>query len=445
MPTNSNDPRRRPFYRGAMLYVYALILAAAAPTAGRAQEYKSDAVDAEANRFAGIAKTQCVRDASRYAADKAKFAEYFTKAYFPQMTRTSPEDLEKLGDARYNLFDDFLWATNNEQLQRDLTTLTMGAMLNIIKPQNQPYHPAVRYNAVLIIGMLDEQYPRQGANPRPSKPLPQATQVLTRIVELATTRDVFAPPVILGAVIGLERHAQLRASLSPAQIQAMTAALLTLINHEEPIQEMDRSAYSWLRVRAAGVLALLGNRGADNEVHDAIVKLAGGLRSLDDRCEAAALLQKLDYRDAKLDPATTTDPLFALARDLGEAEAKRAREFQEQRLGSGGYVPVGPGGRGYGAGVYGEQQELFPRNHVLDRLVDLRDGLQAVKPAVLEESQAQIDAVLAAISPVINSAADDDTGELQFTSNVVSMADAIELAVPAVEPVAKADTEAAGF
>ena len=443
MPTNSDNQRSRPFCLAASLG--ALTIAAVLATTGWSQEYKSDPVDAEANRFAGIAKTQCVRDASRYAADRAKFAEYFTKAYFPQMTGTSPEDLAKLGDARYNLFKSFFWATSNEQLQRDLTGLTFTAMAKILSPKNNPpYHPAVRYNAILIIGMLDEEYPREGANPRPSKPFPQATQVLTQLVDIATTTDRFAPPVILGAVIGLERHARFRDSLTPAQIQAMTAALLKLVNHDDPIQEMDRNAYSWLRVRAAGVLALLGNPGSNNNVHDAILKLVAELKNVDDRCAAVALLKKLDYKDAKLDAATTTVPLFELARDLGAAEAKRAREFQEQRLGSGGYAPSPRGEGYYGGGAYGEQEEQFPRRHVLARLVSLTGGLEAVKPALPAESQSKIDAVLAAIKPVISSAVDKNTVELKFTSDVISMDDAINQAVAPAEE-AEAEAEEAEF
>ena len=54
----------------------------------------------------------------------------------------------------------------------------------------------------------------------------------------------------------------------------MTAALLKLVTNEKPIQEMDRDAYSWLRLRAASALARLGSVGEKNAVHDAIVKLA---------------------------------------------------------------------------------------------------------------------------------------------------------------------------
>ena len=37
-------------------------------------------------------------------------------------------------------------------------------MGKIVAAQNPPYHPAVRYNAILIIGMLDDQYSPMAAS-----------------------------------------------------------------------------------------------------------------------------------------------------------------------------------------------------------------------------------------------------------------------------------------
>ena len=42
-----------------------------------------------------------------------------------------------------------------------------------------------------------------------------ATKALTAVVDQAAKGTRFPPPVILGAIIGLERHAQFHASLAP--------------------------------------------------------------------------------------------------------------------------------------------------------------------------------------------------------------------------------------
>jgi hypothetical protein len=412
-----------------------------------------------------------VRDPSRYAAEKAKIDEYFDKFYFPDMTATSPEDLARLGDSRYKLFKDYLWASTNAEFQQQLTEKAYTAMINILKAQNPPYHPAVRFNAVLIIGMLDRQYGVEGS--RPPEPLPQATKVLVAIVDSATVNDRFAPPVILGALIGLERHAQLRQSLAADDVTKMAAAALKLINNDKPIQDMDPRAYAWLRLRAASVLSHFATVGPDNSFHNAYMKLAGDLKAMDDRCAAAALAGKIDYKQVKFADSAAVEPLFKLARDLAAEEAKRAKEFQQQEVGGGGATVgggVGPGAYGGGRGVYGggrggyspgrmegyggggygatgdvlEEQERFPRRQVLARITDLKAALDAVKPAAPAETQTKIDAVLAALNPVRTQAVDKEVGDLAFAGSIVAMASAIETAAapPNAPPAANADEDA---
>jgi len=246
----------------------------------------------------------------------------------------------------------------------------------------------------------------------------------------------FSPPTILGAIIGLERHAQLRASLTPEAIAAMTAALVKLVTHDEPIQEMDPDAYAWMRLRAAETLAKLGSVGEKNSVHNALVKLVSSTKSLDDRCEAAGLLDKLDknaYKDVKLDDAATPDTLFALARDVATAEDKRAADFQNQYSGGGTSTPglrgAGPGQFSPGGGE--EQQETYPRRIVLARLKNLRAALAKVKPALPAETQKKVDDLGKAIDPAIAAASDKNTIELKLAAAIRTMAVAVNKVVPA--------------
>ena len=444
---------------------FALVLLAAgmAPAVYAQQpavQYRSDPPDTRLKAYGGVARALVKQ--GRYAAEKAKIDEYFDKFYFPDMTGTSPEELGRLGDSRYKLFKDYLWASNSAEFQQALTNKALAACSRILNPKNPPptYHPAVRFNAVLILGMLDSQYGIEGS--RPPAPLQRANQILTVIVGSATTDESFAPPVILGAIIGLERHAQLRQSLAPDDVARMTAALLKLVTHEKPIQDLDPAAYAWLRLRAASALSHFGTVGSNNVFHNALVKLAGDLKSMDDRCEAAALLAKIDYKQVKLEDPAASEPLLKLARDLAAEEAKRAKDFQQEEVGLGGvsggaygggrgaYSPsrsMGEyggayGGRGYGGtGDVVEEQERFPRRHVLARLTDLKAGLEAVKPAVPAETQTKIDAILAAIAPVRTQAVDKEVVELTFARSIVEMAAAIEAAAKPADAPAAADEE----
>jgi hypothetical protein len=410
----------------------------AAPAA--AQQYREDKPDETARRNQGIALA-CVRDANRYATDKEKFEEFFANYFFKDMTRSGADDLARVGARRFELFKNYLWATTNEALQRDLTELALTSMRPIVVANNPPYHPAVRYNAVLTLGMLDEQYAIDaGTNRRPPRPHPAARALLIQIVSAGAEDKPVPPVLVLGALIGLERHAQYQESFEAGAADAMTKALLKLVDRENPIQDMDREAYTWLRLRAAGVLAQLGSVGPSNEVHDALLKLVGDFRSLDDRTAAAALLAKMKYDEAKVDGAPAVEQMFKLARDVGAAEAKRAEDFQNTHPAVGG--SFGPGReRSIGFGMAGEQ-EAFPRRHVLARLVDLRTGLQAVKKLVAEDAQANIDAVIKAIDPVIAAAANQDVVELKLAAAIHTMAAAIDrAAAPAEKPADEKDAE----
>ena len=432
------------FAGNAWRYQLLLILTLSGVAASvMAQEFRADLPDEKIRAFGAKAKTWTA-DAGAYAADQQKFAQFFTDYYFPDMTKTGDADLARLGDSRTNIFKRYLWATANPQLQKDLTDLALERMKGIVTAKDPPYHPAVRYNAVLVLGMLDEQYAiDSGAGRRPPKPLPAANTFLTLIVNLAADDKPVPPGVAFGALIGLDRHAQFHDGLPPDAIAAMSAALLKLVNHDKPIQEMDRDAYSWMRLRAASALAKLGSVGDKNVVHNSIVKLAASGRSLDDRCEAAALLEKITYKDIKLDDAGTAEPLFGLVRDVAAAEDKRAQEFQDS--GATGSFARSPGGpEGYAAATPGVD-DVYPRRSVLARLYNLRTGLTKVKPALPAETQKKVDAVLAALAPAIAAASNKDTVPLRVADSIRTMADAVNKAIPAAEKPADKAKENEAF
>jgi hypothetical protein len=415
-------------------FISVLLLGIAVGSAA-GQPFKSDPVDKAARAYGANAK-QWLTNPAAFTADQAHFDDFFNKYYFPDMTHADDADLGRLGESRFNLFKKYLWATNNAQLQQALTDIAYKKMGPLVV--GTEYHPAVRYNATLVIGMLDEQY--ANAPGQAPKPLPKATKALTNVVDSATDPDPkknsrFPPPIILGAIIGLERHAQLKASLTPEAIAAMTSALVKLVTHDEPIQEMDADAYAWIRLRAAETLAKLGSVGEKNSVHNALVKLVSSTKSLDDRCEAVGMLDKLDknaYKDVKLDDAATPDTLFGLARDVATAEDKRAADFQNQYSGGGTSTP-GLRGRGPGefSGTGDEQQETYPRRVVLARLKNLRAALAKVKPALPAETQKKVDDLTKAIDPAITAASDKNTIELKLAKEIRTMAAAVNKAVPA--------------
>lgn len=431
-----------------------IVLAAALPASALAQQYKSDAVDDKALRSNLGAAQGCAKGTLNYATERPRVAEFFTKGYFPEMSRSEPVALGKLGDLRFNLFRRYLWATTNQQMQSDITEWAFDAMKRMASPG---YHPAVRYNAILTMGMLDAQYGiDSGPNRRPPKPLPKANEFLTRVVAAAAGGSkAISPPLLAGALVGLQRHATYRDGLSPEAIAAMSAALLKIAEQDKPQLEVDSNVHAWFRLKAASVLAELGNVGPNNQVHDTLIKLVGDSKNLDDRCELAALFAKISYTGAKIDSEATTKQMLALARDVASDEAKRAEEFRDMRFAGGGgavssrsFRGEGGGYSGRGGGGYGytgEEQEDYPRRPAVARLHRLRTGLAALKPAVPPEAQQKFDAIRDAVDPAITIAADTNSVALNVAGQMVSMASAVNRISKTSEENAPVADETAEF
>ena len=397
-----------------------------------AQQYQADKVDDKAAKLGGIAQTM-IKDPAKFAADQAEFDDYFGNAYFPAMTRFEADDLAKLGKLRSDLFALYLWATPNEELQKDLTGIAFDKMKVIAtKPV---YHPAVRYNAVLIIGLLDQQYGSDsGSNKRPPKPLPLANDFLVKLINVGLQGNpIVTPSLVVGALIGLERHAKYHDSLTPPQIEAMTKAAITLAEKDPPF-EVDSKVAEWIRIESATVLAKLGTVGQDNKIHDTLIKmLADEKLSLDGRCEVAGLLNLIAYKDAKVDGKVAADKTLQLAVEVGQAEDKRAKDFQELSLsGPGAAVSRGGGRGGYGGayggggGYGGEAHSEYDRKTLLARLGDLKKGMVAIKPVAPADRAAGIDAMTTAMQTLIDAASNKDTTDLDVAEKAVKMFDAIQ-------------------
>ena len=101
-------------------------------------------------------------DINRVLAGRSPVNENFDKWYkffiLPRMTRyepiadTVPNPLGQLSEWRYEFYQDLRIAAKNEVVHGRLNNLVFDYMSEVVK---ENYHPAVRYNAMLIIGDLN--------------------------------------------------------------------------------------------------------------------------------------------------------------------------------------------------------------------------------------------------------------------------------------------------
>src|SRR4029453_1172191 len=86
------------------------------------------------------------------AANKIQFDFYYTRMYLPDFTQTTDEALKNLPVERQKLFRNHLEECKIPQVHKYLVDLILAQMKEIVQDN---YHPACRYNAMLIISGLN--------------------------------------------------------------------------------------------------------------------------------------------------------------------------------------------------------------------------------------------------------------------------------------------------
>ncbi len=382
-----------------------------------------------------------------FAAGKADVDKYFTGYYFPAMTGVEPQQLAGLGKLREGLFKRYIRGAKSADGQKHLTQLT--TKLSGVIALDSGYHPAVRYNAVLILGMLDEKYSEGvGRDTTPPVPLASSTKALLLLLEKDRIKDSYIPPSLkVGALIGLSRHARfgIQSDLAPQ----VTAAAEKVIAQDKTPKDMKRSVHSWMKKLAAEVLVRQQAKSLSPGVQAALDKLIAKGVSLDDRCEVAGLMKLVDYQSAAgLSGGETVNALGRLTLDVLEEESEAAEEFLDELLQANRGISSGRGGRGgFGGGGYGGRRgdtgPAYERRRVLARVVQVRDAMNSLAPALDGEAASRKDALLGPIDQLI----EVSTGKDPFDQDVAKEVNRAHTEVkrlvsqwmPVEEPAEKAD------
>ncbi len=131
---------------------------------------------------------------------RSEFDRYYKGWLFPSMTQIDDESLSKLGDLRDELLGQIRETPNDSAIRKHmLDELVLPYFTQVVSDSG--YHPAVRLNAVLIIGNLNR---RDGSrNVEPSLPMDASLRILVNLANAADT-----PPYLkIGALSGILRHA----------------------------------------------------------------------------------------------------------------------------------------------------------------------------------------------------------------------------------------------
>jgi len=216
------------------------------------------------------------------------------------------------------------------------------------------YHPAVRYNGMLIVGNLNQTEARiVGSDRYPPVRFAKAFDFMLEQLKASGQMDVLR----LGAMIGIERHLELvrqRPQDQPipdAKRAEVASLMLSLLTEKAPPANRSVDGHTWMRRRAVKVLATMGAVGDNQSVLQSLATIVGDTAEpLSLRCTAARALDGLDYGGVTgVDPLPIAQKLGALAALACRTEDDRVKEA----LKATGTRPVSSGAGGLMGGFGG--------------------------------------------------------------------------------------------
>lgn len=302
--------------------------------------------------------------------NQASVKPYLDGYILAQMTQTDDETLSKLGSLRNSFLKDYVQDAPSGNREQLLNTVIIPFAQKVTGGN---YHPAVKLNAVLLIGMINGSDPSRGIAAQPS-----STSVNYLI---GVMNDENAPEFLkVGAMSGLHRVTQFDSVANPSRIDSGTrgqigtmAFDITKKAYAGQAQWKAETSY-WLRRRSIQMLGFLKDPGAGNDRANTLFDIVtDSTEKLWIRFDAMMALRQmnltLDNADKLMEISTLflVDALRLEARkleiDLNELVAINLLYGSVDLLGSeaaggggrggGGRAPGGRGGGGRGGGGRG--------------------------------------------------------------------------------------------
>jgi len=428
------SPRRWSFVLGPLVVVAAVACAATDASAQRG--YKADEVNKQlGSRGALVRKFMTSGD-----GDRQEFEAYFKTYYFPAMTQPSSEGLADLGKMAGDLFKNYLHAGRGDT-QKWLSDQALAWGRRVAADSG--YHPAVRLNAVLVVGRIDDVYDKNAPVPSAA-----ANDFLCAIAAAGATKPRTPNYLFTAALTGLERHTRFFAKL-PAEQKSNTArTLYGVLNVKELAGDYADGVRDWVFLQAAQAVANLGTVGPRGVFAAAIGKrVADESLRLDTRAELAGMLAELKGEPGSFPAGPVVKAVVGLAAEVARREAQIAEQFEETQIG-GGRAVVASAGRDSTKRrlkVNENRETQLVREPLVKVLSDLRDGVQAVAALTGEKGRAMLQPLADAIDPALEAAADTDAIDLAVADRVKRMAGQVQaIAAPLLaEPEPAAEDVAA--
>jgi hypothetical protein len=327
-----------------------------------------DATSEEKRRHAAAVKewrdksreTKAKRDAARTSSEamvhggaKDKSMEnYFTLIHFPMMTQ-SFGTIQR--DRRYVIEE---LSKADPSVRPELLKLASDWAKKLAEGN---YAPATRVNATLLMGELNDA---DGRTPTPHR---AALKYLLSLLD-----NPAIPAEVKGAaLVGISRHVEIDAiaaaerlpanqRIPATDLEVVVDKMIAVVTAKAAPADVDKSVFTFMQRRAAGVLGAYGQVGTNNKVYETLVGVvASDAAPVWVRYDAALALGRLTYpAGAKVDTLKGGKAIGAYVANVANDELETLRKLSESGGSGGGVGGMGgfgnpPGGGGGGAGKSG--------------------------------------------------------------------------------------------
>jgi hypothetical protein len=246
---------------------------------------------------------------------------------------TRPERIAELTNDR-NSFNAYLNRATDKEAHDYVVNESLKFLENIA---TRKFHPAARYNAMLMIGELNasEAVISTTSSSVPAEPLEAALPVMGRALSDSTQIDAVRVAALLGILRHVERESERETAMrviarDPPLQTAIIKLMIAIVDGSAPPGERSPEGQLWMNRRAVNILGALGDVGLDNIV---VVKLESILtdESADMlyRCDAAVALGRIRFPDgASPDPTRYADMLAVVASRAARSELRALAEHK---------------------------------------------------------------------------------------------------------------------
>ncbi len=364
-------------------------------------------------------------------ADAEQFKKYFNQYFFPAMTQSTPDGLELIGPMRNDLFKKYITVSTGATQRFLSDTAYDWARAKVAGP----YHPAVRYNALLILGRIDNEYAGPGvATPTPK---PEANSMLYTIgdrVLKSDDRDRYPQYLLVGSLIGMERHARYLSKL-PNRQKSQTVRLLGTTLMNGPQGSYEPEIRDWIFLKAAQGLA--NTKNSNPAILRAITKrVADETVGLDARVEMAAMLNDLDPKAGAAGTDVIAAAVKELAFDIAKREYEVATKFEDMSEGGGrDQMTTGRSNINSRIAIDEDGEYTLIRSTALNPLKKLDDALKVAETLASDIEKNDITKIKQACSDALEQVAKKEVTDLNATLAIKTMYKEIEVLMP-IEEVA---------